>query len=140
MRLLRQICLVLLQLVIEAILLGVLLGAMLAAPREKLYALLGGIMVIPIVLGLLGKYYLSRLLALIVLKHGRKWHYPALAAIAFVAHTTLVAMALWHGATARAHAVAAPYILVGACVVFANAAIGNRFLVRWCGQVMPAHF
>jgi hypothetical protein len=120
----------LIELLIEVVLLGILMGALLSKRDEFSKVALGAILALPVVLGL-HFYYISRVLAVFVTWAGTvKWHYSGLAAAAFIAHASFIASQLWPDVTSRARAVVLPFLLGGAGIVYAVSFAGGYFFDR----------
>jgi hypothetical protein len=130
MRKLKRICLLLAELLVEAILLGCLFGVMISDHGEVFKVTLGSIIAVPVILGLHG-YYISRVLATVAWASKARWAYPACAALAFVAHLLFIASYSKSDLSPRAQALMLPFLVVGTCVVFACALAGNRLSTRW---------
>ena len=125
MRVIRRIAVLLIELPVEALLLGVLFSALAAEQNNLLSIALAGIMVVPVILFLYG-YYVSRTLAAIItLRSPVKWHYPALVSIAFIAHVSYIGHQFWPDVTPQAHNVFPSFLLGGACIVFAVSFAGS---------------
>lgn len=131
MRPLKRTIVTLMEVVAEAVLLGCLMGALIANPVDPfLYGVLGSILALPVVLFLHG-YYLTRVLAGVVVRGRRSWAYPALAALLFLIHTHVVFVRLGPDMSALGKAEELPFLAGGVCIVFACALAGNWLLPKW---------
>jgi hypothetical protein len=108
----KRIASFLIELVAEALLLGVLLGAM-ASPRIGLLnGIIGSIMAVPVILGLHG-YYVSRILAGIARTSKVKSLYPAIAASVFIAHVLIIIWRSKSDLSPATKAVSLPFLIGG---------------------------
>ena len=126
---LKRIATLLVELLAEALLLGSYLGLLLILPHGPLNGWLGTVIALPVLLALHG-YYFSRVLAALAWLNKSKMSYFLLASAAFVAHASLMAANMWRDVTPLAKAVAAPFIIGGACIVFACSFAGDKLRVR----------
>jgi H+/Cl- antiporter ClcA len=124
----RRIAVLLIELVVEAIFLGVLLGASLRPQDHWFYILMGSIIALPVILALYG-YYVSRTLAMFVTWSSPiRWHYSALAGTVFIAHVSYLAFRLWPDISPEAKAAFPPFLLGGTCVAIAVSYVGNKIV------------
>ena len=130
MRALKLIFVLFIELLAEALLLGCLLGVLASSQVSLLYGVIGSVLAVPVVLFLHG-YYLTRSLAGVVLRSRRQWLYPAVAAVLFVAHMHFALARSKSDLTPFAQATELPFLAGGACIVFACAFFGDRFLQKW---------
>lgn len=115
----------------EALFLGILFGYLLLHNLKTLFpdALKFGV-IVAVVLFMHG-YYATTALAGVVFRSRRWWLYPAIAAALLVIHTCLIFL---HGdtdLTPEMRAAELPFVLIGACIVFACSLAGGRVLERW---------
>ena len=125
---LRGIAILLVELLAEALLLGCFLGVLILIHREPLKAALGAIIALPVILALYG-YYFSRVLAALAWLSKSKWAYFIVASSAFIAHASFMTFRMWPDITPQAKAEAVPFIIGGACIVFACSFAGDRLRV-----------
>ena len=85
-----------------------------------LYGVIGSVLAVPVVL-FLHWYYLSRVLVGIAWRSRYPWLYPAMAAAAFVAHMHFAVARSKSDLTPFAQAKELPFLVGGACIVFACA-------------------
>jgi hypothetical protein len=117
--------------VAEAVLLGGLMGALIANPIDPFfYGVLGSILALPVVLFLHG-YYLTRILAGSFVRGRRSWVYPSLAALLFAIHTHVVFVRLGSDMSLLGKANEFPFLVGGAYIVSGCAFAGNWLLVKW---------
>lgn len=129
MRTVKRLGATLLEVAAEAILWGCLMGVLTVNQGEQfLYVLMGSILALPVVLFLHG-YYLTRVLVGIVLRGGSRWFYPAIASTLFAIHMYVVYVRLKPDMSSLGQAVGPPFIVGGACIVFA-CALGGNWLLR----------
>ena len=114
----------------EGLLFGCLLGALVSSQIGLLYGVIGSALAVPVVLFLHG-YYLTRVLAGVVWRSRRPWLYPVIAATLFVIHTHIVFVRLKPDMSYLGKTTEAPFLVGGACIVFACAFGGNWFLRKW---------
>jgi hypothetical protein len=140
MRIVKRIAIVLLELLVEALLLGSVFGALLSSkPSDLPYGILASILTVPAILTIHG-YYISRLLATIALASRAKWLYPAVAALAFFAHVLFMISELEPGeVTPRAQAMTVPFLMGGTCIVFCCAFGGKKAFQMWTRAHPPIH-
>ena len=129
--LLERVVVTLMEVTAEVVLLGCLIGALTANQGERLlYVVLGSLVALPVVLFLHG-YYFTRVLAGVLLRSGKRWLYPAIAATLFVIHTYVIFVRLKPDMSALGKAVEAPFLAGGACVAFACAFAVNWLFRKW---------
>jgi hypothetical protein len=137
MRTVKRLVATLLEIATEAIFWGCLLGALIANGVDPAwYGVLGSILALPVVLFLHG-YYVTRVLAGVVLRRGNRWLYPAIVSTLFAAHTYVVFVRLKPDMSALGNAVGPPFIAGGVCVVFACAVVGDWLLRKWIQSASP---
>lgn len=120
----------LVELIAEALLLGCLLGVLVAGQTGLLYGVVGSALAVPLVLFLHG-YYLTRTVASIALRLQARWLYPVLTAALFVAHMYFALARSKSDLTPFAHEKELPFLAFGAGIVFACALLGDRLLRKW---------
>jgi hypothetical protein len=131
MRALKRIAILLLELVLEALSLGTFLGAMCFIESGEPGVVLGSIIALPVILGIYG-YYISRILAAITWASKARWLYPVTAAAVFFAHVLYLASQFKKtDLTPLGHALILPFLIGGACIVFACAFTGNQLSRKW---------
>lgn len=113
----------------EALLLGCLLGALLSRETGLLYGVIGSVLAVPVVL-FLHWYYLTRTLAA-ALRSVKPQLYPLIAAMLFVVHMHFAIARSRSDLSLFAQAIELPFLAGGACIVFACAYVGERFLRKW---------
>jgi hypothetical protein len=82
-------------------------------------------------------YYLTTALFGVVWRSQRSWVYPAMAAILFVIHTHIAFVRGKPDTSAEFQAAEIPFLVGGACIVFACASAGNWCLRKWGGWGAP---
>lgn len=130
MRSLKRVVVGLIEILAEALLLGCLLGVLVSSEIGLLYGVIGSVLAVPVVL-FLHWYYLSRVLVGIAWRSRYPWLYPAMAAAAFVAHMHFAVARSKSDLTPFAQAKELPFLVGGACIVFACALGGNWLLRKW---------
>ena len=130
MRVIRRIAILLIELVTEALFLGVLLGALLHSQDQWFYTLFGGVIALPVILALNGYYVFRVLAAIITRKSAVSWHYSALAATVFIAQVSYLGFGLSPDITPEAKAAFPPFLVVGASIVFAVSFARSRLFRR----------
>ena len=115
----------LIELVAEILLLGVLMGFLVSSQLGLIDGTIGSVLALPVVLFLHG-YYLTRALALSVWNRFSPLVYPFIAVTLFLLHTHLVFLRLKPGMSQFGAGTELPFLVAGACVVFACARGGNR--------------
>ncbi|MBZ5538873.1 MAG: hypothetical protein LAO31_23245 [Acidobacteriia bacterium] len=134
MRTLKRLFVLLPELAAEAFLLGVLLGGLLF---PHLTRLISGVWALAFAVGVvlfLHGYYLTRAFIGLFWR-GHKWLYPAIAAALFVMHMHIAIARSKNDLTPFAQATEFPFLAGGACIVFACAFLGDRFLRKWMQAV-----
>jgi hypothetical protein len=130
MRGVRRIVVLTAELIVEAVLLGCLLGVLVAGQIGLFYGVLASTLAIPVVL-FIHWYYLTRVLAGIVLRIQTRWAYPATAAALFLGHMYFALARAKNDLSLFAHATEFPFLAGGACIVFTCASMGDRLLRKW---------
>jgi hypothetical protein len=130
MRALKRVVVLSIELSAEALLLGCLLGVLVAGQIGLVYGVVGSALAVPVVLFLHG-YYFTRALAGIALRIQKGWLYPAIAAALFVGHMYFALARAKRDLTPFAQATEVPFLAGGACIVFACAYGGDRLLRMW---------
>lgn len=130
MRGIKRVVVLSAELIMEAALLGCLLGTLVAGRLGLLYGVVGSALAIPVVLFLHG-YYLTRVLAGLVLRLRRRWLYPAIAAALFGGHMYFALAQSQQDLTFFARATEIPFLILGACIVFTSALFGDGLLRKW---------
>jgi hypothetical protein len=123
MRTLKRIALFLIELLVEALLLGSLMGLLVSSHTGLQNGIIGSILSVPVMLVLHG-YYLPRVLSVFVRSSAIKWHYPALACFVFIADAWFVFWQMGSSLSPFAEAVKIPFLAGGACIVTVCASIG----------------
>jgi hypothetical protein len=129
MQTVKQIVVWLTEIVAEVLLLGCLLGTLVASQIGLLYGVIGSVLAVPVVL-FLHWYYLTRALAAVV-RSIKPLPYPLIAAILFVIHMHVVFVRLKPDMSSLGKVKEFPFIAGGACIVFACALAGNCLLRKW---------
>jgi len=129
MRTLKRISVLIIELTVEALLLGGLFGAVIAN-NAGMNGILGSILAVPVILGLHG-YYLIRFLAVVASLASRKWLYPVIAAVVFIGTVAFIAFQGKSDFSAQAQAIIPLFLGGGACLVFACSFAGDRLFRRW---------
>jgi hypothetical protein len=127
----KRTIVLIIELSVEAFLLGTLLGALLLAHFIHLIA---GIWALPLAVAVvlfMHGYYLTRAFFGAVWRSHTPLIYPALAATLFVAHMHFAFVRLKPDMSPMGRATELPFLAGGACVVFACAFAGNWLLRRW---------
>lgn len=130
MRALKRVIVLLVEVLTEALLLGCLMGALVSNQIGMLNGMLGAVLAVPVVLFLNG-YYLTRALAGVAWMSQKPWLYPVTAAAVFVAHVHYVVARSRSDLTLFAQATELPFLIGGACIVFACALGGNWLTQKW---------
>jgi hypothetical protein len=130
MRSLKRLVVWLIEVLVEGLLLGCLLGALVSSQIGVLNGMLGSVLAVPVVLFLNG-YYLTRALAGVAWMSQKPWLYPVTAAVVFVAHVHYVVARSRSDLTLFAQAKELPFLIGGACIVFACALGGNWLTQKW---------
>lgn len=130
----KRIAIFLVELLVEALLLGSLLGAMLSCHVGFLNGMIASIIAVPVILFLHG-YYISRILALIARTRKIGWLYPVVATSVFIAHVLFMVSQSKSDLTPGGQAMILPFLIGGACIVFACTLAGTFALRKWA----PAH-
>jgi hypothetical protein len=134
----KRVTIVLLEMLAEALLLGVLFCLLLGAWKEA-PASVWLIAALPVVYVLFFHgYYFTRPLLGLVWKTGPSWQYAAIAALLFLVHMG-VAIARFgqHDFTPEARRATTPFLLGGAVVVFCCALAGRFLLRKWTRSQLP---
>ena len=128
---LKRLVVWLLEVLVEALLLGALLGALVL---PNFVTLLPGVWALGFAVGVvlfLHGYYLTRVLFGVVWRSQRKRLYPAIAATFFIIHMHIAFVRLKPDMSLLGRATELPFLAGGACIVFACAFAGNWCLRKW---------
>lgn len=131
MLILKRLAVWLLERLVEGILLGALLGYLLVPNFTGLFS---GVWVLAVAVGFVlftHGYYLTTAFFGVVWRSTRSWVYPAITAALFAIHSHIVFVRGKSDFTPEARAMESPFILCGACIVFACAFTGGRVLNKW---------
>jgi hypothetical protein len=120
----------LMEIIVEALLLGCLFGGLIATQIGLLYGVIAGVMAVPVVL-FLTWYYLTRVLVGLACRSQTWWLYPAIVVTVFVIHTYIIFFRLKPDFTLEARSLELPFLIGGTCITFACAYCGNRLLRKW---------
>lgn len=131
MRTLKRLIAWVLEILAEALLLGILLAALLFPNFVRLISGIWALAFAVVVVLFLHGYYLTRALIGVVWRSQNKWLYPALAAALFVAHMHIAIVRSKSDLTPFAQATELPFLTGGACIVFACAFVGGWVLRKW---------
>jgi hypothetical protein len=131
MQVLKRIAVVLLELVVEALALGILFGLLLA-PEElnSFYTIVTACAPVVLVLFLDG-YYLTRPLLGIFWKGTRPWLYAAIAAALFALHSSLAFLVLKSDIGTGIFGKEVIFVAGGVAIVFGCAFAGRNVYLRW---------
>jgi hypothetical protein len=121
------------ELVSEVVLLGCLLGFLVAGKVWLVYGIVGSTLAVPVVLFLHG-YYFTRVLGGFLLRFQKRWFYPAIAATLFVSHLYYALSQAQSDLTSFAQAIEVPFLSFGAGIVFVCAYVGDGWLRKWSTQ------
>jgi hypothetical protein len=135
---LKRLVLSLLEVSIEAVLLGFLFAVLLFPHLKRL--LPGVLLISPwivVVILFLHGYYLSRVFMALLWRSIGPWAYPAIVAALLASHAHLAWLKAYSDLSSVARAVEMPFVLGGVCVVFACALPGNRLLQKWTQRMTP---
>ena len=127
---LKRIVIFLVELSVEAMLLGSVLGALVSYRLGLLNGMLGSILAVPVILGLHG-YYISRVLAVVTRVSKMSWLYPLTATSVFIAHVLYIVSRFKSDLSPVAHAMSVPFLVGGACVVLACSLAGSSAARKW---------
>ena len=127
---LKRLAVWLREVLVEALLLGCLLGALVSSETGMLYGVIGSVLAVPVVLFLNG-YYLTRALAGAAWRSRSRWLYPFLASAIFLVHVSFVVSHFKGDFTPFARATATPFLAGGAFIVFVCALGGNWLMRKW---------
>jgi hypothetical protein len=127
---LKRIAIFLVELSLEAILLGSVLGALVSHQLGLLNGMLGSIIAVPVILGLHG-YYIWRILAVTARASKIGWLYPVAATSVFIAHVLYIVLRFKSDLSPVAQAMSLPFLIGGACVVLACSLAGSLALRKW---------
>ena len=131
MLILKRLAVWLLERLVEGILLGALLGYLLVPNFTGLFS---GVWVLAVAVGFVlftHGYYLTTAFFGVVWRSTRSWVYPAITAALFAIHSHIVFVRGKSDFTPETRAMESPFILCGACIVFACAFTGGRVLNKW---------
>jgi hypothetical protein len=79
-------------------------------------------------------YYVTTAFSGVVWRSAKWWLYPAITAALFVIHSHIIFILGKNDFTPEAKAMEYPFVLCGACIVFACAFAGSRVLNKWAPQ------
>jgi len=125
----------LLEVLLEALLLGSLMGVLLSSYIDLLSGATASVLAVPVILFLKG-YYLTRAFFAVVFsaevwRTKLPWVYPAIAATVFVAHMGFAFVQARPDLSREGRSAELPFLIGGACLVFACAFGGNWLLETW---------
>ena len=126
----KRIGLFLLELLIEAVLLGSLMGVLISSRTGLQNGLIGSVLSVPVILALHG-YYILRVLIVIARTSFLMWLYPLLASCAFIGDAWFAAWQMNASLSPFARSGKIPFLIGGACIVFICAFIGTSAVRRW---------
>jgi hypothetical protein len=124
-KVLRRIAILLVELLAEALLLGLYLGILIVIQGEPRNAALGAIIALPVILALYG-YYIPRIFVTLGWLSRSRWPYILLSSAAFIVHSSYMSFRMWPDITPAARAETVPFIIGGTCVVFACSFAGEH--------------
>jgi hypothetical protein len=127
---LKRVTVLTLELLIEAILLGSLMGVLISNSTGLQNGIIGSILSVPVILALHG-YYISRVISVMVWSRITRWFYPLLACFVFICHTWYAFWQMKSSLSPFAESKKTPFLIGGACIVFACAYIGTMALEGW---------
>ncbi len=130
MLIVKRVALFLLELLIEALLLGGLMGVLISRHTGLQNGVIGSILSVPIILALHG-YYISRVLCVVARIPATRWFYPVFACFAFIGHAWYAFWQMRSSLSPFAESVKTPFLIGGACIVFVLALVGTIALRRW---------
>lgn len=130
MRAIKRVGVLSIELISEAVLLGCLLGILVAGQIGLVYGIVGSVLAVPVIL-FLHAYYLTRSLAGVILRIRTRWVYPTTVTALFVIHMSFALARSKSDLTPFARATELPFLTIGACIVFACAFAGDRLLSKW---------
>jgi hypothetical protein len=127
----KRLAITLLEVTVEVILMGLLLGGLSVNQSEPImYIVMGSILALPVMLFLHG-YYVTRIVAGIIARKAGRMVYPAIASALFVIHMYVTFVRMKPGLNAFGTAIGPPFIVGGACFVFPCAVAGDWLLRKW---------
>jgi len=132
---LKRLVVWLLEVLVEALLLGCLLGALVLDKASLLQGVIASMLAVPVFLFLQG-YYVTRAFFAVVFfadvwRSKVPWLYPMVAGAAFVAHVFSLFGQLHPDLSAEGRSTELPFLAGGACIVFACAFGGGWLLRMW---------
>jgi hypothetical protein len=130
----KRLAVWLLEALAATLLFGVLFGALSSPDLDTFISLLPGVWALAFGVGVilfLHGYYLTTALAGVVWRSQKLWLYPVTAATLFVIHTHIVFFRLKPDLSSSGRAAELPFLVGGACIVFACALAGNWLLRKW---------
>ena len=130
----KRVTVWLLEALVTTLLLGTLFGVLSSPDLSTFINLLPGVWALAFGVGailFLHGYYLTTALAGVVWRSEKPWLYPAIAATLFVIHTHIVFFRLKPDLSSSGRAAELPFLVGGACIVFACAFTGNWLLREW---------
>jgi len=131
MLILKRLTVWLLERLVEGFLLGALLGYLFV---PNFTGSLSRVWVLAVVVGVvlfMHGYYLTTAFFGVVWRSAKLWLYPAITTALFVIHSHIVFVRGKNDFTPEARAMESPFVLCGACIVFACAFAGSRVLNKW---------
>jgi len=126
----KRVALFLLELLIEALLLGSLMGVLISGHTGLQNGIIGSILSVPVILALHG-YYFSRVLCAIARTSKTRRFYPLFACLVFIGHAWYAFWQMKSSLSPFAESVKIPFLIGGVCIVFVCAFIGTMALERW---------
>jgi hypothetical protein len=115
-------------------LLGVLFGALSSPDLSTFVSLLPGVWALAFGVGavlFLHGYYVTTALLGVFWRSRKSWLYPSIAAALLVIHTRIVFFRLTPDLSSSGRAAELPFLVGGACIVFASTFVGSYFLQKW---------
>ena len=131
---LKRLTVWLLEALVSTLLFGVMFGALSSPDLSTFASILSGAWALAFGVGailFLHGYYVTTALAGVVWRSQQPWLYPTIAVTLFVIHTHVVFFRLKPDLSSSGRTAELPFLVGGACIVFACAFAGNALLRKW---------
>lgn len=131
---LKWIATFVLELLVEAVFLGSLMGLLISGRTGLYNGIIGSILSVPVILALHG-YYILRVVSVVVRNRFSRWLYPLLACFIFAGDAWFAFWQMRASLSPLAESVKVPFVIGGVCIVFISTLAGTLALRRWTATI-----
>ena len=126
----KRAIIVILELAIEALLLGCFMGLLMSRYVGFKNGMLGSVLAVPVIMALYG-YYFVRIASMLARFSNAHWLYPLAASLAFIGDMWFALWKMKPSLSATALSLRLPFILGGICIVVACAFASIAVMRTW---------